>query len=476
MKEIRIALLGFGSASQALVRMLLEKSESSPDIDLVPCSCRYLRIPSVSSIETATKLIPWRVVCIITRRHGRVCVPLQAAGGPPEQTKDDAWELDVVKALQRIESGQVLDDSLVLKNNVCAHLQAGPLHKDINCKDANEQTQNLIKLLGSTQIANIVVEAIPSNPHSGEPAISFLTTALQSQLHVVSANKGPVAHSVLVPRADTTSVAFDGGEDENNKKVSSDKLERKEAYWTLRKLAYQNKVMYLHESAVMDGVPIFSLWKHTLSHAILLSLRGCLNSTTTLILTRMEGQLDKSGDACQGESFEDALAAAKQMGVVEEDESLDVDGYDAAVKLRALLVVLSSSSHSCSNVTIPSIENIPRDSIRSITQDRIRQAYLDGRKKYRLVASAELVDLPLPTNGQNSSQQPLGHDKSWNARVQLQLLTPDDPLYNLSGTSSSIQFCTNVLGPITVVSTDPTLVDTAYGLFSDIVRVASETQ
>lgn len=63
--------------------------------------------------------------------------------------------------------------------------------------------------------------------------------------------------------------------------------------------------------------------------------------------------------------------------------------------------------------------------------------------------------------------------KVWNAQVQLELVKPSDPIYNLKGTSSSIQLYTDVLGPITMVSTDPTLVDTAYGLFSDIVRVAS---
>lgn len=59
--------------------------------------------------------------------------------------------------------------------------------------------------------------------------------------------------------------------------------------------------------------------------------------------------------------------------------------------------------------------------------------------------------------------------------MQLELVSPTDSIYNLTGTSSSVQFFTDVLGPITMVSTDPTLVDTAYGLFSDIVRVANYT-
>eukprot|EP00571_Detonula_confervacea_P008644 CAMPEP_0172319684 /NCGR_PEP_ID=MMETSP1058-20130122/38416_1 /TAXON_ID=83371 /ORGANISM="Detonula confervacea, Strain CCMP 353" /LENGTH=119 /DNA_ID=CAMNT_0013034791 /DNA_START=213 /DNA_END=569 /DNA_ORIENTATION=+ len=113
-----------------------------------------------------------------------------------------------------------------------------------------------------------------------------------------------------------------------------------------------------------------------------------------MILTRMEGNLDES--ISNGQSFQEALDAAKQMGIVEEDDSLDVDGYDAAVKLRALLVVLTSSvesSQSCNGNTIyiPTMDEIPRDSIRYVNREDICHAYANGRKKYRLVASAKLT-------------------------------------------------------------------------------------
>eukprot|EP00579_Thalassiosira_antarctica_P007887 CAMPEP_0201898758 /NCGR_PEP_ID=MMETSP0902-20130614/49141_1 /ASSEMBLY_ACC=CAM_ASM_000551 /TAXON_ID=420261 /ORGANISM="Thalassiosira antarctica, Strain CCMP982" /LENGTH=185 /DNA_ID=CAMNT_0048431987 /DNA_START=18 /DNA_END=575 /DNA_ORIENTATION=- len=184
-----------------------------------------------------------------------------------------------------------------------------------------------------------------------------------------------------------------------------------------------------------------------------------------MILTGMEGNLD--GTECDGVSFEEALGAAKKMGIVEEDESLDVDGYDAAVKLRALLVVLCDYK-----ISIPSMDEIPRDSIRNITREDIRRAYANGRKKYRLVASAKLID----SDANNSPTSDHSTTKKWEASVQLLLLPPSDPLYNLSGTDASVQFCTDVLGPVAVVSSNPTLVDTAYGLFSDIVCVASESK
>ena len=439
MEELRLAFIGFGSANRALARMLLEKSES-PDAD---SHQRYLRINSNngSSDDGSTRLVPWRVVCILTRRHGRV-----ACMGLPDVNHS---EVDLEMALRCVESGGTLDrHSILEKEDFLPNLV------EYNIADTHTDTERTLQLitdLGENETSNIVVEAIPTNPFDGEPVISFISQALKSGLHVVSANKSPLAH------------CNNNGE---------------ETYWQLQQLAASNDVMYKHESSVMDGVPIFSFWQYTLPNAKLSSVRGCLNSTTTQILTRMEGNLDEGGSS--GESFEEALSSARQMGIVEEDESLDLDGYDAAVKLRALLVVLSSSSCSSaqeSNVRIPTMNEIHQDSIRNVTGEDIRNAYANGRRKYRLVSEAKLVDVAEEGIANDSTTTIEWEElaaKKWEASVRLQLLPPSDPLYNLSGTDASVQFCTDVLGPVTVVSSNPTLVDTAYGLFSDIVRVASE--
>ena len=444
MDELRIAIIGFGSANRALARMLLDKSESpttNPDSPLYDNRLR-LRI--------GARLVPWRIVCIITRRHGRVCIPLV-------QTLGASYGIDLEKALSSIDSGKRLDNgeglivrtekSMVELSNLSLDIDHGLGISD-TITDA-EQTLNLLGILGETKTANIVVEAIPSNPKGdGEPAISFTTKALQSKMHVVSANKSPLAHNCTTDGSIT------------------------EAYWKLQQLALENNVMYQHESSVMDGVPIFSFWKYTMPHAKLTSIRGCLNGTTTMILSRMEGNLDDNTSG-GGETFQQALDAAKDMGIVEEDESLDVDGYDAAVKLRALLVVFTaSSSGGCGRIQVPTMSEIHRDSIRNVTREDILEGYANGKKKYRLVASANLVDTPIDCAESAGSGLPT---KKWEASVKLELLPPSDPLCNMSGTDASVTFCTDVLGPVTVVSSEPTLVDTAYGLFSDIVRVAKES-
>ena len=122
---------------------------------------------------------------------------------------------------------------------------------------------------------------------------------------------------------------------------------------------------------------------------------------------------------------------------------------------------------------MPTMDEIPRDTIRGVTRDDLRRAYADGRRRYRLVATAKL--LADDDDVSSSSSSSIGtRRRRWEACVRLELLPPSDPLYNLTGTDSSVRFGTDVLGPVTVVSSSPTLVDTAYGLFSDIARVASE--
>lgn len=332
MNELRLVLLGFGSANRALVKMLLDKSE-------VHKNRTCIRIDQA-------RFIPWKIVCIVTARHGKVCILAESDAYQNE-------EVNAEDALKTYERGEMLDDSLIIDadgNSVCKMRHVEDTSGSDTSKD---RTIQLLRNLAKSNKANIVVEAIPSNPRygCGEPAVSFILEALQAGMHVVSANKGPLAHQ-------------QNGE---------------EVYWNLQQIASRNNVQYLHESAVMDGVPIFSLWQRTLPNATLTKLRGCLNSTTTMILTRMEGD--------DGETFDEALAKAKEMGIVEADESLDIDGYDAAVKLRALLVVFSNQSEDA-NIFIPSIDDISRDSIRCMTKEDIRIAYEEGAKKYRLVATA----------------------------------------------------------------------------------------
>src|ERR1035438_10505783 len=67
------------------------------------------------------------------------------------------------------------------------------------------------------------------------------------------------------------------------------------------------------ESAVMDGAPVFNLWRHTMPGVRVLGFVGALNSTSKVVVETME----------RGGSFEDGLAAARAMGITEAGGAFD---------------------------------------------------------------------------------------------------------------------------------------------------------
>ncbi len=91
--------------------------------------------------------------------------------------------------------------------------------------------------------------------------------------------------------------------------------------------AHRNQRHLLFEASVAGGIPIIRALREGLVANRILSIHGIVNGTCNYILTRMnEGGLE----------FADALAEAKREGYAEADDSLDVDGHDAAHKTAVL--------------------------------------------------------------------------------------------------------------------------------------------
>jgi homoserine dehydrogenase len=144
--------------------------------------------------------------------------------------------------------------------------------------------------------ADVLVEVSTLNPQSGRPALDHVREALEARMHVVTANKGPIAHG----------------------------------YTELQALADRNEVKLRFESAVGDNLPVFNLVRETQPTAEVLAVRGILNSTTNYLLS----------EVARGSTAEAALNEAQRVGVAERDASADLEGFDAAVKAVILAKVL----------------------------------------------------------------------------------------------------------------------------------------
>lgn len=250
--------------------------------------------------------------------------------------------------------------------------------------------------------ADILFENSPVNYETGQPALDHIRKALGLGMHVATANKGPVVH----------------------------------AYRELKALAAEKGVSFFHESTVMDGAPIFSLFRGSLPAAQLKAFRAVLNSTTNLILTRMEN----------GDTFDDAVRYAQEIGIAETDPSGDIDGWDAAIKVALLATVLMDAPMKP--------QDVARTGIRDITPSMVAAAKAEG-KRYKLICTAE-----------REGGRVVG-------KVAPQLVPVASPFYGIEGTTSIIEFETDVLGNLTLIETDPGPHTTAYGLLADFINAVT---
>lgn len=248
--------------------------------------------------------------------------------------------------------------------------------------------------------ADCAVELTTLNPSTGEPAISHIRAAFARGMHVVTANKGPIAH----------------------------------AYAALQDEARRIARGFHFESSVMDGAPVFNLWRHAMPGVKVLGFAGVLNSTTKVVIETME----------HGGTFEDGLAAARAMGITEGDGAYDVEGWDAAAKAAALANVLLDAR------TAPQAVNVR--GITRLTPERVRQIAGEGR-------TVRLVSRGKRTGAQVS------------LRVRAEVLDRNDLLAATSGTTNLILFDTDLMGTFGTVCVNPGVDQTAYGVFSDLVSL-----
>lgn len=91
-----------------------------------------------------------------------------------------------------------------------------------------------------------------------------------------------------------------------------------------------NGAAFYYESAVAGGIPIVKALREGLAANQVHRMYGILNGTCNYILTKMDAT---------GQSFEDVLKEAQELGYAEADPSFDVGGIDAAHKICILSAI-----------------------------------------------------------------------------------------------------------------------------------------
>jgi len=337
-RDIRVALVGFGNVGRRFVERL--------------------RGPYARALKAEGARV--RVTGIATARHGFAV---------------DGRGIDLRRASRLAARGRSVE----------------ALHRGPRVRDARDFVARVP--------ADVLVEITTLDPRRGQPAIDHVRWALGRGMHVVTANKGPVAF----------------------------------ARRRLKALAARKGRLFLHEGAVMDGTPVFNLAERCLRGVRILSFRGTLNSTTNLVLSRMEDGLTASA----------AVKEAQSLGIAEADPRNDLEGWDAAVKGCAIANGLMGASVRPSQVR--------RRGITGLTGLDARRASRAGTR-LRLVAR--------------------GVRQGRRVRVSVgpERVPFGDPLSG-SGPDAALVLETDIMGEIGVFERGATVDQTAYALLSDLLEI-----
>ena len=187
-------------------------------------------------------------------------------------------------------------------------------------KDQSEVTMDLMTTNPADVLDNDEIDLIVEVMGGINPAFDFISKALSSGKHVVTANKAVVAKHLK----------------------------------DFNKLAEENNAVLIYEASVGGGIPIIKSLKQAMRIDDVTELDGILNGTTNFILYNMyENNYE----------FDNILRLAQNKGYAEADPSADIDGGDIKNKIN----ILSSIAYE----SIVSLEDIYSFGIRNVTKHDI---------------------------------------------------------------------------------------------------------
>ena len=233
-----------------------------------------------------------------------------------------------------------------------------------------------------------------------KPAYAFVKASLEAGKHVATSNKALVA-----------------------------------AYGTeLIRIAKEHKVNFLFEASVGGGIPVIRPLYTSLAGEEIEEITGILNGTTNYIQTKM----DKNGD-----TFENALREAQDLGYAERNPEADVEGHDTCRKIAILTAM--AAGHEVN------YEHIYTEGITNITD--VDFAYAESlRTSIKLLGSSRM-------------EQGAAH-----AFVAPVMIGMDHPLYSVSDVYNGILVKGNMLGTSMFYGSGAGKLPTASAVIADIIE------
>ena len=206
------------------------------------------------------------------------------------------------------------------KNNIAKKTGRIPVIKYISAKNYLKKRtfnknkfiwkKNPLKVLSND--VDVVVELVGG---SSGIAKKLIFAALKNKKHVITANK-----SLISKYGDELAV-----------------------------IAEKNKVNLEYEAAVAGGVPIIRSLKDGLISNKINKIYGILNGTTNYVLSSMEENK---------KTFSEVLEKAKKLGFAETNPIADLNGTDAAAKIKILSSIAYNKTISKNKILVEGIQHI----------------------------------------------------------------------------------------------------------------------
>jgi len=298
---------------------------------------------------------------------------------------------------------------------------------------AIEKNSNLIQLNGGVNLTIDVIGARRDNPKCNpgktkierdifdvikhdidvvveliggvEVARELIIKAITNKKHVVTANKAVIFHH--------------GDE--------------------LFKLAQENGVKILFESAVCAGTPIIKLLKEELAANKVSKISGMLNGTSNFILSNME----------EGAEFDSTLKLAQDKGYAEPDPAFDIEGMDAAHKIGILSSLVFGTSLPPEDFFVEGITKIQKSDF---------SYAMDMGYTIKHLAVAKI------------------NESSLELRAHPVLISLDSHLANLKGVRNGMEIDTDLIGKIHIAGSGAGQESTASGLISDLIHLSNTNE
>ena len=203
----------------------------------------------------------------------------------------------------------------------------------------------------------------------------------------------------------------------------------------LQSLAREQDVALLYSAAVGGNVPMLEAVRRIAIEYSIIELRGLVNGSTNFIL----GQIQL------GDDFDTALQQAASLGFTEADPTRDLDGTDAAEKLR----LLSQAAGMPGSLKARSIKT-------TLSADTINRVKSDSSDPIRHVARLTQAD------GQVV------------ASVSLETIADDDALANVVGARNALSISVASGERWVVRGTGAGRWATAEAVFADLLQLRRE--